>query len=155
MSNLYTNSDIKQISLAFGSYDPRYIEIVNNGTIERRYLKPLMNGFYETFIANPSSFTVIADDVKMAVSYLVIDKVIARNGKSKTQNLGELENHTSNSKTAQSNIVEVKRDEFYTEAIQLLIDVAKELIENAENYTGFDEQQAILEVSFRNTTGLV
>ena len=155
MSNLYTTADIKSIGLAFESFDPRYIDIVNDGTIERRYLKPMMNGFYSTFIIDPTIYPEISVDVKRAVAFLVIDKAIARNGKSKTQNLGELENMTSNSRQAQPNRVDTKRDEFYTDAVMLLLDVVTEMVANPTDYTGFDETLAVLEVSFRNTTGLV
>jgi len=155
MSNLYTNAEIKAIGITFNAYDERYIDVVNDGTVERRYLKPLLNDFYALFTADQTPFTEIKDDIKQAVAFLVIEKAIAKNGKSKTQNLGELTNFTNKSKQATSEDVNIKRDEFYTDAVMLLLDVAKELIANPTDYTGFDEKKAILEVSFRSTTGLV
>lgn len=155
MSNIYTDSDIKEIGLTFNNFDPKYIKIVNNGTIERRYLKPLMNDFYPIFKADPNDFQYISDDVKRAVAFLVVELAIARNGMSKTQNLGELQNHTRNSKQADEGRVNIKRDEFYTEAVMLLLDVANELLANPESYTDFKQDEIKLEVSFRNTTGLI
>ena len=155
MTPLLTDSEVKTLALPFYSFDERYIQVNNYGLVEQKVLKPLFNDFYDEFMANSATYTDILADVKKAVALLVAVRVIHDNGGSKTQNLGELENFTSNSRTASVDRRSGKADSIYLDAIEILKSVGETMIDDPDTYPDFDIEKAFLSIDLYNTLGLV
>lgn len=155
MTALLTDAEVKSLALPFFNFDERYIQISNYGIVEQQILKPLMNDFFNEFISNSSSYTSIVNDVKKAVALLVSVRVIHDNGGSKTQNLGEMEAFTRNTKTAGLERREGKAEGVYLDAISILQCVADLMIDNAADYPNFDVNKAYLSIDLYNTLGIV
>lgn len=155
MTPLLTNAEVKTLVFPFLNYDERYIAMNNYGIVEEQYLKPLMNDFFTEFMTNSASYTNILDDVKRAVALLVAARVIHDNGGSKTQNLGELEAFTRNSKTAPVERREGKAEALYLDAMFILQCVGVVMIEAPTDYPDFAIEKAFISIDLYNTLGLV
>ena len=155
MSSIVTDEEVRVVITPFGNFDPAYITLVNDGMIQYRYIKPFLNGFYDTFVADTSLYPDIEADLKKAVSYFTGDEVIEQNGQSKTANLGEMTNFTPNSKTVDQDKMRAKQAMWIGRAIELLEKVFDTITADPDSYPGFEEKDVYFTINLERFTGIV
>lgn len=154
MSSIITDEFVRDLITPFGNYDLAYITIVNDGMIQDEYIKPFLNGFYDTYIATPTDYPAIDASIKKAIGYFTGDLVSEQNGQSKTANLGEMANHTNNSNTAKFDKMRGKQLMFIDRGIRLIKSVFEVLKANPEDYPDFELKDVYFSFNFNRFTGI-